>query len=74
MVYEHKEKLTSKGWVDIHVMLMDLTEETLELEVVRDLESFANRDGLSDLANQDERTFGAINGSFFLVLERHLVI
>lgn len=65
LVYEHKSKLTSNGWVDIHVLKMDLTEESIKMDVVRDQYLFGKRDQLTDFVNQDEHLVGAINGSFF---------
>lgn len=72
LVYEQKEKLTEEGWLDIHVLKMDMTEESLELDIVRDMETFALGNQLSDMTDQlAEQTdqaqafVGAVNGSFF---------
>lgn len=65
LVYEHKEKLTEDGWVDIHVMKIDLRDESLDLDIVRNNGVFGSKSGLSDMTNQDERFVGAINGAFF---------
>lgn len=65
LVYDHKEKLTDAGWLDIHVMKMDMNEPTLSLDVIRDVETFALGNQLSEMADQDTKFVGGINGSFF---------
>lgn len=65
LIYEHKEKLTEAGWVDIYVMKMTLDDETINMDVVRDEMVFGQRDGLSDIVNQSTNVIGAVNASFF---------
>lgn len=66
LTYEHKSKLTLNGWVDIHVLIADLEEESMSIDIVRDDETFGLRDGLSDLTTDEDKQFiGAVNGSFF---------
>lgn len=65
LTYEHKEKLTDEGWVNIHVLKMDVNEPTLSLDVIRNQALFAGKDGLSDMLDQDENAVGGINASFF---------
>ncbi len=65
LTYEHRSKLTNDGWVDIHVLKMDLNEPSLALDIIRDSNEFAGVGQLSNLANENNIFVGGINGSFF---------
>jgi len=65
LTYEHKEKLTSAGWVDIHVMKIDLAEPSLTMDIVRNQGVFGSKEKLSSMTNQNPEFVGAINGAFF---------
>lgn len=66
LIYEHKSKFTEDGWVDIHVLLMDLEDEYLSLEILRSMDEVGLRQTLSGLAEESEANILAgVNASFF---------
>lgn len=65
LVYEHKQKFTKDGWIDIYVLIMDLKEEQVGLSVLRSSDLFGQRETLTSLAAEDSRVVAAMNGSFF---------
>jgi hypothetical protein len=65
LIYEYKQKFTRDGWVDIHVLIMDLKEEQVAFNVLRSSDTFGLRETMSGLASKDNRVVAAMNGSFF---------
>lgn len=65
LTYEKKSKLTSFGWVDIHVLKMDLTNDLIGLEIIRSNEGFGKLQTLSEMVEPDKQIMGAINASIF---------
>lgn len=63
--YEEKSRLTSEGWIDIHVLKMDLTDSNLDLDILRSGEGWGTKDQLTDMADENSDVVGGINGSFF---------
>lgn len=64
--YEHREIFTQAGWVDIHVLIMDLSEEQVALKVLRSNDAFGIKETMTALATKDtDNVVGGINGSFF---------
>lgn len=68
LIYEKKTKLTEYGWVDIHTLKMDLTNDYINLDVLRSGENWGGKDTLSNMANSDDTIVAGINGSFFDML------
>lgn len=65
LTYEEKSKLTTEGWVDIHVLKMDLTDQYLDLDILRSINGWGLRDTLTNMANGNARVIGGVNASFF---------
>lgn len=66
LVYEKKERLTREGWVDIHVLRMDLEDELLTLELLQNVGEYGVKSTVQQLMDQEERRIVAgVNGSFF---------
>lgn len=68
--YEYKEVFTKDGWVDVHTLIMDLTNKDLSVEFLKSTEEVGLKDGLTDLVEQynesnDSEVVAAINASFF---------
>jgi len=69
--YEYKQIFTKDGWVDIHVLIMDLDEEQVAMKILKSTEEFGLRKTLTSLAEEDENFVGGINGSFFNMSESY---
>ena len=67
--YEYTQKFTNNGWVDIHVLIMDLEEDQVAMEILRSTDEFGLRKTLTTLAEDRENVVGGINGSFFNMSE-----
>lgn len=65
LVYEHKSLLSQEGWIDIYTVLMDLDEETLDLDVIRNQEVFGRSGQLKAMSSQNTVMTAAVNASFF---------
>jgi len=65
LVYEHKQKFTKDGWVDIHVLIMDTKESQVAFNVLRSADEFGLRETMTSLAEEDTKVVAGINGSFF---------
>lgn len=71
MVLERKSKFTTKGWVDIQVLKMDVENESLSIELLAAKDEFGRRETLSEFVKQanereeEAKILAAINGSFF---------
>ncbi len=67
LVYEQKSKFTQNGWIDIHVLKMDMEEEQVAMTLLRDMDTFGLRHtmtGLVEKAKEDQVVAG-VNASFF---------
>lgn len=65
LTYEHKQKFTKDGWVDIYVLSMDLNEKNVAMNVLRSAETFGLRETMTSLSESDPKVVAGINGSFF---------
>lgn len=65
LTYETKTKLTSNGWVDIHVLKMDLNNPNVDLDILRSQTVFGEKLRVSTMVNQTEKAVAGINASFF---------
>ncbi len=66
LTYEYKSKFTQAGWVDLHVLKMDLAEEQIALDILQSSEAFGKKETLHALATKSEQNVVAgINASFF---------
>ena len=66
LTYEYKSKFTQAGWIDIHVLKMDLSEEQLAIDILQSNQKFGQKETLQSLAvNNQENVVGGINASFF---------
>ncbi len=65
LTYETKAKLTSRGWVDIHVLKMDLNNPYVDLDILRSTNIFGEKLTVSSMVNQSARNVAGINASFF---------
>lgn len=43
LTYEYKSKFTQAGWVDLHVLKMDLAEEQIALDILQSSEAFGKK-------------------------------
>lgn len=64
LTYEKKSKLTNLGWVDIHVLKMDLTNPNVDMAILRSNNLWSQREVLSTLLS-DEGMVAGVNGSYF---------
>jgi len=65
VIYEKTSLLTSNGWVDIHVIKVDLNNPYVSLDILRALDDYGTKDQLTDLVQNGENVVAGINGSFF---------
>ncbi len=66
LTYELKSKFTQEGWVDLHVLIMDLHEKQVDLEILQAVDVFGKKETLKTLATtNDKNVVAGINGSFF---------
>lgn len=63
--YEKKTKMLNNGFVDIHVLIMDLQNENIDLDILRSSEEWGIKDQLTDMAKANAKVVGGINASFF---------
>lgn len=64
LTYERKLKLTNLGWVDIHVLKMDLSNQNVDFDVIRSEETWGKKTTLTSIMAENS-TIAAINASFF---------
>lgn len=69
--YEHREIFTNQGWINIHVLMMDMSEENVGIDMLRSNQSFGQRETMLDFAKDDNRIVAGINGSFFNMSVNH---
>jgi hypothetical protein len=66
LTYEKKSKLTEDGWVDIYVLKMDLTNEYIDIDILRSATEWGAKETISNMANtSEENVVAGINASFF---------
>jgi exopolysaccharide biosynthesis protein len=66
LIYEHKSKFTQAGWIDLHVLKMDLTEEQVALDILQSTQAFGQKETLQSLAiSSPQNVVAGINASFF---------
>ncbi len=66
LVYEKKEILTREGWVDVHVLRMDLEDDMLSLDLLRNVGDYGVKGTVQQFVDSDsERAVAGINGSFY---------
>ncbi len=49
LIYEHKSKFTQAGWIDLHVLKMDLTEEQVALDILQSTQAFGQKETLQSI-------------------------
>lgn len=64
VVYEMNRWLTDKGWLDVHVMKIDLTDPYVRLGVVETTGEYGSTAAMTDLVKNNGAIAG-INGDFF---------
>ncbi|PKM94093.1 MAG: hypothetical protein CVU84_11575 [Firmicutes bacterium HGW-Firmicutes-1] len=64
LTYERKLKLTNSGWVDIHVLKMDLTNKNVDLDVIRSVKDWGKKTTLTNIMSENN-SLAAVNASFF---------
>lgn len=64
LTYDRKLKLTNLGWVDIHVLKMDLSNQNVDFDVIRSSETWGKKSTLTSIMAENN-TIAAINASFF---------
>ena len=64
VTYEKKRRFTQDGWLDIHVITMDMDNPNVKLDVLDSTKEFGLREPLKDLA-QGRGAVAGINGDFF---------
>lgn len=62
--YENIRKFTTKGWWNINVVRVDLTDEYAEISGLFSDNGLSNRDTVSDMVT-DSKAVAGINGDFF---------
>lgn len=65
LTYEKKSKLTTLGWVDIHVLKMELDNEYTRLDILRSTKGWGTKDTLTSMTQASPTIVGGINASFF---------
>lgn len=63
VIYENIKRFTSEGWLNLHVLTVDLTDPTIKVDVLLN-EAIKDRSTLSAMA-QKQGAVAAINGDFF---------
>ncbi|PKM68831.1 MAG: hypothetical protein CVU95_01715 [Firmicutes bacterium HGW-Firmicutes-2] len=69
LTYETKAKLTSRGWVDIHVLKMDLNNPYVDLDILRSSNVFGEKLTVTSMVNQSAKAVAGVNASFFNMKE-----
>ncbi|PKM57900.1 MAG: hypothetical protein CVU98_03780 [Firmicutes bacterium HGW-Firmicutes-3] len=69
LTYETKAKLTSRGWVDIHVLKMDLNNPYVDLDILRSSKVFGEKLTVTSMVNQSAKAVAGVNASFFNMKE-----
>ena len=64
VIYEKNRRFTQDGWLDIHVMTIDMENPNVELGVLDSTQEFGLREPLKDLA-QKKGAVAGINADFF---------
>src|SRR5690606_23059754 len=62
--YENIKKFTSKGWWNINVVRVDLTDEYAEVKGLMNDKGLSNTTTVSNMVNQKKAVAG-VNGDFF---------
>ncbi len=65
--YENIKKFTSKGWWNINVVRVDLTDEYAEIKGLMNNKGLSNTTTVTDMVNQQKAVAG-VNGDFFSIL------
>ncbi|PKM49128.1 MAG: hypothetical protein CVV02_17430 [Firmicutes bacterium HGW-Firmicutes-7] len=65
LTYETKSKLTTLGWVDIHVLKMEIENEYTGLDILRSANGWGTKDTLTNMTQISPKIVGGINASFF---------
>jgi len=63
LTYEVKGRLTAKGWVNLHVMKMALSEPTLILETITSKDHLDEMETLVEMTAHDVTYSGAVSGT-----------
>lgn len=64
ITYEHIEKLSSSGWINLNIIRIDLTNKYTKVEPVFNKNGISNRSQLEDILENNKASAG-INGDFF---------
>ena len=64
IVYENTKKFTSKGWWNINVVRVDLTNEYAEIKGLMSSKGISSRDTVSNMVTNNKAVAG-VNGDFF---------
>ena len=62
--YENVKKFTSKGWWNINVVRVDLTDEYAEVKGLMNSKGLSNSTTVSNMVN-DQKAVAGVNGDFF---------
>lgn len=63
--HEQLLRFTDKGWLNIHVMRINLKDPYTSLDLLFNQQGLGNKARLSEMVNQKPQVVGAINGDFF---------
>ncbi len=64
ILYENIKKFTSKGWWNINLVRVDLTDEYAEIKGLMSSNGISNRNSVSKLVT-DNKAVAGVNGDFF---------
>ncbi|ABR50216.1 Exopolysaccharide biosynthesis protein [Alkaliphilus metalliredigens QYMF] len=61
-------RFNANGWLNINALYIDLTADSLELDLLKSSKGVATKETLSTMVNARENVVGAMNGDFFYML------
>lgn len=64
LIYEKKSKLTNQGWIDIHVLKMELANPNVKMDIIRSKDVWGTKNTLTNIMKENN-SVGGINASFF---------
>ncbi|WZL73721.1 phosphodiester glycosidase family protein [Clostridiaceae bacterium 35-E11] len=65
VTHQHMLKFTNKGWLNMHLLRVDLKEQSNALDILINENGLSEKARLSQLVDQNPHIVGAVNGDFF---------
>lgn len=65
VTHQHMLKFTDKGWLNMHLLRVDLKERSNALDLLINENGLSEKARLSQLVGQNPNIVGAVNGDFF---------